>query len=154
VDAGAFHDLTESRRHGYVDNLLMIDKAANNTSVVFCLEWRGWKLLFTGDAERRSWQTMDSKGVLEPVHFLKVSHHGSATGTPDESLLEKVLPSHRPDDRKRRAVVSTYPDTYPGIPDIDLVEAEVGARCNEKGLCWVNKDEVADGEYVEFEFEG
>jgi hypothetical protein len=54
VDAGAFYDLVESRRRGFEDNLLAIDAANNNTSVVLLLEWRGWRLLFPGDAEVRS----------------------------------------------------------------------------------------------------
>jgi len=40
VDAGAFYNLVDSRRSGLHDNLLAIDKAANNTSIVFSLEWR------------------------------------------------------------------------------------------------------------------
>ena len=61
VDAGAFYDLVEFRRRGYGDNLLAIDAAANNSSVVFCLEWRGWRLLFPGDAEQRAWKEMDRR---------------------------------------------------------------------------------------------
>ena len=59
VDAGAFYNLVEFRRSGFSDNLLAIDRAANNTSVVLALEWRGWRLLFPGDAEQLSWLTMD-----------------------------------------------------------------------------------------------
>lgn len=58
VDAGAFFDLIEARRSGYGEALLEIDRAANNTSIVFTLEWRGWTLLFPGDAEHRSWKTI------------------------------------------------------------------------------------------------
>lgn len=116
VDLGAFVNLVESRWAGIADNLLAIDKAANNTSLVFSLEWRGWKLLFSGDAETRSWKTMDREGVLEPVHFLKVSHHGSHNGTPDDDILEKVLPTQAPDGRGRSAGISTWADTYNGIP--------------------------------------
>lgn len=116
VDAGAFYNLVGMRAHGFFDNLLAIDAAANNTSAVFSLTWRGWRLLFTGDAEVRSWKTMDREGVLKPVHFLKVSHHSSHNGTPDAALLEKVLPTVRPDALRRRAVISAWTDTYSGIP--------------------------------------
>lgn len=116
VDAGAFYKLVEMRSRGFADNLFTIDKAANNSSVVFCLEWRGWKLLFPGDAELRSWRTMQREGVLEPVHFLKVSHHGSHNGTPDGDIFDAILPAQPPDDRTRRAVVSAFPETYSGIP--------------------------------------
>ncbi len=116
VDLGAFLNLVESRTLGIADNLLTIDAAANNTSIVFLLEWRGWKLLFAGDAEIRSWKTMNREGVLSPVHFLKVSHHGSHNGTPDGDLFEALLPKTPNDNRKRRAAVSTWTETYGGIP--------------------------------------
>lgn len=117
VDAGAFYGLVEARRGAFLDNLLAIDKAKNNSSVVFCLQWQGWKLLFPGDAEIRSWKEMDKRDLLEPVHFLKISHHASHNGTPHDELLDKLLPEPAPDERDRVAVASTYPDTYSGIPD-------------------------------------
>jgi beta-lactamase superfamily II metal-dependent hydrolase len=116
VDTDAFLRLVDLRRRGIQENLLTIDKAANNSSIVFCLEWRGWRLLFPGDAEQKSWQMMKAKGVLKPVHFLKVSHHGSVNGTPDAEILDLVLPAIRPDKKKRTAIVSTWDHTYGGIP--------------------------------------
>lgn len=116
VDAGAFVRLLEARRAGAVDNLLAIDRAANNTSVVFALEWRGWRLLFAGDAEIRSWRTMAREGVLKPVHFLKVAHHGSHNGTPSDDIFDAILPAIPIDQRPRHAAISTWIDTYSGIP--------------------------------------
>jgi beta-lactamase superfamily II metal-dependent hydrolase len=116
VDVGAFLSLIKARRSGAIDNLFEIDKAANNTSIVFAVEWRGWRLLFAGDAEIRSWKTMFREGVLKPVHFLKVSHHGSHNGTPADDVFEAILPTAPPDNRPRHAVISTWEDTYPGIP--------------------------------------
>ncbi len=113
VDAGAFFDLVEAGRRGYLDNMLAIDKAANNTSVVFCLAWHAWRLLFPGDAERRSWRQMNKVGRLAPVDFLKVGHHGSANGTPPPELLDKVLPP----GRHGYAALSTHLNTYNGVPD-------------------------------------
>jgi hypothetical protein len=127
VDAGSFYRLVEARRSGVVDNLLAIDKARNNSSIVFSLEWQGWKLLFTGDAELRSWREMDKRDVLSPVHFLKISHHASHNGTPEDEILEKILPEIPPDARTRVAVASTFPETYPGIPD-GFTEARLEAR--------------------------
>ena len=49
VDAGAFYRLVESRRDGLVDNLLAIDKAKNNSGIVFCLEWRGGEAASPGE---------------------------------------------------------------------------------------------------------
>jgi hypothetical protein len=116
VDASAFKHLLESRIRGHFDNLFTIDQAANNSSVVFSLEWRGWRLLFPGDAEIRSWRTMEKFKMLEPVHFLKIAHHGSENGTPVGDLIDKILPHKPPDSRPRRAAVSTCLDTYPGVP--------------------------------------
>lgn len=91
------------------------NKLKNNTSVVLLLEWRGCRLLFTGDAEwkgrsvrkgRRNscWDVMLKKleseaHLSKPVDFLKVGHHGSVNGTPfvdqknaKQSILDKILP--------------------------------------------------------------
>jgi beta-lactamase superfamily II metal-dependent hydrolase len=149
VDGGAFYNLVESRSHGYIDNLLTIDRAANNTSVVFCLEWRGWKLLFTGDAEQRSWKMMDKKGLLQPIHFLKVGHHGSHNGTPPPGLLDKILPMSPPDSRRRCAAVSTCEGSYSGVPDKETLE-EIRRRCNGE-LISIGED---DKLYRDIEFEG
>lgn len=116
VDVGAFLDLVEARRNGAADNLLTIDKAANNTSIVFALEWRGWRLLFAGDAEVRSWKTMQREGVLKPVDFIKVSHHGSHNGTPTDAIFDAILPAGH-DAKERHAAISTWRLTYSGIPD-------------------------------------
>ncbi len=154
VDAGAFYQLVNMSR-GYMENLLAIDKAANNTSVVFLLEWRDWKLLFTGDAEDRSWREMnkakenENAEVLEPVHFLKASHHGSGTGLPRPHILEQILPLEPPDDQPRRAVVSTFPNTYSGVPDREALERELAPRCE---VTYVERGTVDDGGYKDFWF--
>lgn len=129
VDAETFYHLVDARTRGFWDNLLAIDKAQNNSSVVFCLRWNGWKLLFTGDAEVRSYKEMAKRGVLEPVHFLKVGHHGSHNGTPPDELLDQILPPQAPDARSRFAVVSTADDTYPSVPDAATLDERLATRC-------------------------
>jgi hypothetical protein len=128
VDAGAFYDLVGWRRRGIFDNVRMIDKAANDTSVVFTLEWRGWRLLFPGDAEERAWKEMGKRGVLAPVHFLKVGHHGSHNGTPEGERLDAILPPAPPDGRPRTALVSTHEGTYNDVPD-PVTLGQIGERC-------------------------
>ena len=71
---------------------------------------------------------MHREGVLKPVHFLKVSHHGSHNGTPEDDVFEAILPKPAPDDRKRRSAISTWTDTYPGIPH-DPTNARLKSRC-------------------------
>jgi beta-lactamase superfamily II metal-dependent hydrolase len=149
VDAESFRILVEKRRRGgYFDGLLAIDRAANNTSVVFSLKWRGWNLLFAGDAEIRSWKTMEREDQLEPVHFLKVSHHGSANGTPGEDILERILPLTVSDNRDRVAVISTFPETYHNVPDAGTTRILNNRRLM---VLEINK-EVSPGRYVEIEF--
>ncbi|MEX1247650.1 MAG: hypothetical protein WEA61_04145 [Anaerolineales bacterium] len=147
VDAGAFYELVESRRQ-FLGNLLAIDKAANNTSIVFKLSWRDWNLLFTGDAEERSWALMQEKKVLKPVHFLKIGHHGSHNGTPGDDLLDVILPKTRSDRRKRVALVSTWEDTYGGIPHEPTLN-DVAERCDD--VIQVHK-KTKPGEFVDIEF--
>jgi beta-lactamase superfamily II metal-dependent hydrolase len=126
VDAMAFRNLWEQLRDGSLEEvLLQIDKAANNTSIVFELNWAGWTLLFTGDAELRSWEQLSRHGVLAPAHFLKVSHHGSHNGTPDEDILDQVLPSAYAGERW--VVVSSCDGTYGGIPHAPT-DAKLRAR--------------------------
>jgi hypothetical protein len=122
VDAGAVYNLLDVRHSGSASTLLNIDQAANNTSVVTLIEWNGWRLLFTGDAEKRSWRQMDKMGLVGPVHFLKVSHHGSGTGMPPAAILDKLLPMPSPAGFTRRAAVSTYPGKYPGVPNDDTLK--------------------------------
>jgi beta-lactamase superfamily II metal-dependent hydrolase len=151
VDASAFYNLVDMRR-GYVENLLAIDKAENNSSVVFCLEWRGWRLLFTADAEERSWKEMNKQGVLKPVHFFKVSHHGSHNGTPDTDLLDIVLPPQSHDGKPRYALVSTYEDVYGGVPDDTSTLSAIEDRCEK--LYDTREDTSGLGRYVDIEFKG
>lgn len=154
VDAGAFYDLTSMRKRTSLDNLLAIDKAKNNSSLVILLEWRGWKLLFPADAEKKSWRMMDHHNQLDEVHFLKVSHHGSHTGIPPAEMLDKILPgeSQRASDgRPRYAVVSTAPNTYSSVPDDDTLD-ELRQRCT----LFSTKEDVEDARhlYIDLEFEG
>ncbi len=91
-------------------------EVVNNTSVVLLLEWKGRRLLFPGDAEQKSWKLMwkNAKTQLQSVDFLKVAHHGSCTGTPNDlkgsksstkNILESVLPVGNA--KIAQAVVST-----------------------------------------------
>lgn len=158
VDTGAFYNLVAMRRRGIYENLLAIDKAKNNTSVVFTLSWRGWKLLFSGDAEHKSWKLMNKNNKIKPVDFFKVSHHGSANGLPEDEILDKFLPRDPSDNKKRYALVSTYdgPNNngegpYNGVPAVKLLTEQLARRCS---LEWTNRADLADGGYIDFIFTG
>jgi beta-lactamase superfamily II metal-dependent hydrolase len=136
VDVGAFTDLVAARDEGSFENLFAIDKAKNNTSVVFTLEWKGWRFLFAADAEIRSWRTMAKHGVLKPVDFLKISHHGSHNGTPSAEILDTILPLPPPHDQ-RHAVVSTCEGAYGGVPhgaSLDEIRKRVRSVHSTEGL--------------------
>jgi hypothetical protein len=147
VDAGAFYNLLDIRHANSSSTLLSIDKASNNTSVVLLVEWRGWRLLFTGDAEQRSWRTMDKRGMVGPVHFLKVSHHGSDTGLPPVEILDKLLPMSTPPAKRGRGAVSTYPNTYPGVPDKRTLD-KLGERIDVRST----RDLAPGKRFLEFRF--
>ena len=121
VDPGAFFDLVASRQRHRRQLVLEIDKAANNTSIVLEIEWRGWRLIFGGDAEERSWEMMLDTGVLRPADLVKISHHGSENGTV-EAALDAVLPKVAPDDRPRHAILSTHDGDWPSVPDPGTVD--------------------------------
>lgn len=128
VDARAFYDLVNRRENGVFANALAIDKAKNNTSVVFTLKWKGRTLLFAGDAEVRSWRTIPAE-KLGPVDFLKVGHHGSHNGTPGPEILERILPLAHPPGDLPVAAVSTFEPAYSGVPHRETqLELERRAR--------------------------
>lgn len=116
--------LQTSIQSGGVESIRALDRAANNTSLVFVLEVSGKRLLFPGDAELESWDVMAKKcpDDLKAFDFLKVSHHGSHNGTPTE-LLNKLLPKRR---RNRATImVSTESKVYGTVnpvPDEDLMK--------------------------------
>jgi beta-lactamase superfamily II metal-dependent hydrolase len=102
------------------------DKAPHNSSVVFCVHWRGKKLLFAGDAGLGSWRMMAKEVVLEPVDFIKVSHHGSHNGTPDDEVFDAILPAGPV--AGRCGAVSQWEKTYSGIPHASTNQRR-SARC-------------------------
>lgn len=63
----------------------------NNNSLVFLVKYKQFKALFTGDKEKES-ETGIYNGIA-PISVLKISHHGSKTGT-DENLLLKLRPQY------------------------------------------------------------
>jgi beta-lactamase superfamily II metal-dependent hydrolase len=148
VDGRAFGRLVRSWTEGVGDNILAIDKAANNSSVVFTLTWRGWRLLFPGDAELRSWQTMDLHQVIQPIDFLKVGHHGSHNATPPDEILDRLL-SGQPRQRRRVAVMSTQDEVYNAVPHPPTLD-RIRARVDEL----LTTQDVAPGKAVEVRFPG
>lgn len=99
ISAADFQRLKERLQSSALAFALEEGHLVNNTSVVLLLEWRGRRLLFTGDAEVKtahegkfvegksngSWNVMWAKQrrhLARPLDFLKVGHHGSENATP------------------------------------------------------------------------
>jgi hypothetical protein len=72
---------------------------------------------------------MNARGVLKPVHLLKVAHHGSENGTPQDAPFDAILPQQPPDTRDRSAAVSTWTNTYNGIPSVPT-DQRLKSRCD------------------------
>jgi competence protein ComEC len=80
----------------------------NDLSLVFVLEYRSRRALFTGDAPdwaEPGWQ-------VGPMDVLKVGHHGSRSST-SEALLQKTRP--------KIALIGVGPNTY-GHPTRAVLE--------------------------------
>jgi hypothetical protein len=120
VSMADFYRLTRSREGGFFGNALMIDKATNNTSVVLLITWKGKRLLFAGDAEERSWRHIQKRKLVAPVDFLKISHHGSHNGTPDE-IFKHLLVDGR-NGATAKTLISTIEDQHSGVPFEDLMK--------------------------------
>ena len=78
----------------FPENKLISENALNNNSLVARLEYKDFKMLFTGDieevAEKRLLQMYSSNELKADI--LKVPHHGSSTSCTTE-FLEAVNPS-------------------------------------------------------------
>jgi hypothetical protein len=127
-------------------DLLAIDKAANNTSLVVRLTVNGKVLLLPGDAEQESWAMMRRYKRLAPVDLLKLAHHGSVNGMPfdgTEGVLDKVL---KP-GRKTIALVSTCRGVYGNTKETEIPYHLLMDTLEKKcAKVYVTEDEVGFGE--------
>jgi beta-lactamase superfamily II metal-dependent hydrolase len=147
-----FEQLKEEVAELSWEDLMAIDKAANNTSLVVKISIGGKTMLFPGDAEVESWNIMRKKRLLRPVDLLKVSHHGSINGMPfegDESVVDLLLKS----GKKTKAIVSTCSGVYGKGGDTEIPNSRLMAllakRCH-KELVNTEKD-VKLGGYKDVE---
>ena len=126
VDAGASYNLVDQMDNGLAESLFQIDAAANNTSLVVEITWRQRRLLFVGDAEQRSWQTMARQGLLRPVDFLKVGH--TAAATPRRRRTSWSSACHSPAATRRRRSSRPARTTTPACPTAPR-STRSGAAC-------------------------
>jgi len=126
----------------------------NCTSVVLLLEWRSYRLLFTGDAECRSWEVMWDRvqdKLAAPLDFLKVAHHGSLNGTPLNEIVDTILP-WPPDGHKATGYVVVLtkapkdPDDWKVKWDPTLMK-ELGRRAANRRKYKCHNEPELYGEY-------
>jgi len=142
VYGGAFYDLIERMDGAFSESVFAIDKAANDTSIVFELTWRGKRLLFTGDAEQESWEKMYENTSLEPVDIFKIGHHGSSNARPPLAALNKILPQSR---REQSVAVLS---TFPGVPFKSIPDKETLDDIMKRTKKVYRTSDVADGKPV------
>ena len=99
---------------------VLTDKDGNENSIAGILTvpstilGQNWKMFLTGDMESEAEQKLVWREILnEPVDVLKVSHHGSNTGTSDE-LLDMLKP--------KTAVISVGKNNRFGHPTEEILE--------------------------------
>ncbi|GEP56184.1 ComEC/Rec2 family competence protein [Reyranella soli] len=129
-----------------VNDLLAIDKAANNTSLVLRITVHGKVLLLPGDAEAESWAVMKKAKLLAPVDFLKLAHHGSINGMPFEGT-EQVLSHVLKPARKTVALVSTCRGVYGDTRETEIPQHRLMAQLKEKcAKVYVTQDAAPFGQ--------
>lgn len=65
----------------------------NDNSVVYYLDVNDYSFLFTGDISKNVERLIVNRYAIDKVNCLKVSHHGSATGT-SSYFVGKILPDY------------------------------------------------------------
>jgi hypothetical protein len=152
VPRDEFEELRDSIAELDLAELLAIDKAANNTSLVLRMTVEGKTLLFPGDAEAESWAMMAQKKVLSTVDVLKVAHHGSRNGMPFKGA-ESVVDALLKPAKKTTAIVSTCRNTYAAsspegeIPNYELMDV-LARRC---GRVIDTEHDAVPGKWIDYD---
>jgi len=146
-----FEQLKDDVAEMDVNDLLAIDKAANNTSLVLRINVGGKTLIFPGDAEQESWAVMKSKGLIGAVDVLKIAHHGSLNGMPFEgngSILDLLLKPRG----KTTAIVSTCSGVYGTTSDTEIPNQRLMELLLKRCGKVINTEKDArPGEYIGFD---
>jgi hypothetical protein len=141
--------LRRQLRSGGLDLLTAVDTTRNNTSIVMRWSYGKTRLLFTGDAEEKSWELMRKRKGLLGAHLVKVGHHGSINASPSWSY-EIVLPARL---AANAAVVSTDPSRFTGENEVPKHEVLEGWRKRlASGSRLLSTDGVALGTSVSVKY--
>ncbi len=110
--------------------------AINDNSVAFILEYKHFRMLFTGDAGSTAERRFLDQGIDLHADVLKVGHHGSSYGTTPEFIAAV---------RPRFAIISVGRHNLFGHPAPSTIErlTEAGARIyrtDENGAVTITSD--------------
>ncbi|MDP3918031.1 MAG: MBL fold metallo-hydrolase [Candidatus Woesebacteria bacterium] len=86
-------------------------KNTNDYSVVNLVRYGNFKAIFTGDIELNISENIFERNKIEPVDYIKISHHGSKNGT-SEKLLQILKP--------KIAIISVGKNSY-GHPNEEVI---------------------------------
>ena len=104
---------------------------ANDNSLVCMLQYKAFSALFTGDKSKDSESWIYSQ--LNPISILKISHHGSRTGTSKELLL-KVNPVYAMISCGRQ---NRYGHPHKEVTDLLTENHITYSQTNETGAVWI-----------------
>jgi hypothetical protein len=103
-----------------------LEKAVNGTSLVLVIEVGDLLLLFPGDAQWGTWQTIldDAKmrNLVQRASFYKIGHHGSHNATPQSFVRDVLAPN------VWAALPFAKVEIWPNIPHPDLLAALVDKK--------------------------
>lgn len=105
----------------------------NENSLVLLLRYQNFKAILTGDVEKEDLVKMIENNQINSVNYIKISHHGSKTGTSAE-VLDLLQP--------QIAVISVGKNSY-GHP-----HEEVLSLLSERKIKTFRTDETGDVEIV------
>ena len=69
-----------------------VSNKTNDYSIVTLLRYNKFKAIFTGDLELNISEDLFERDKIEPVDYIKISHHGSKNGT-SEKLVQILKPN-------------------------------------------------------------
>ncbi|MDP3994781.1 MAG: hypothetical protein Q8P91_03040 [bacterium] len=103
---------------------------SNDNSLVILLGYRDFEAILTGDVPK---EILSGIPVRKPLDYIKISHHGSKTGT-DALVLANLMP--------KLAVISVGKNSY-GHPSGEVIKL-----LNSKGIKILRTDLMGDVEVI------
>lgn len=109
-------------------------KDANDFSIVVKLSFDNFDALLTGDISPESETLLVGRGLITPVEYLKVPHHGSKNG-----LTQQVLDLAEPEV----AIISVGKNNSYGLPSPEIITI-----LEQKGVKTLRTDTLGDIEVI------